>query len=410
MLLAALALMCVACEADKPGDDNPPQSEIVPGITIQESAVVYPAASKHATVIPFTVERLEEDGTVEVSCPQSVKAECSVDAEGNGTLSVTVVSDFERTVDVQLTASNGVKKAQGKVALVLAYLSADAGETSLSAFPAKGGEFTVNVRTNVEFAASTTSEWIALNKTEGTVTVEVLQNTVKEERSAEITFTDGLGLLSKTLTLVQGAAPEDELALMKIIIQKFGGTFNESKKIEDYENVRKIDGEYHFVSFGTGNIYPKDYWQVYCADMGWYPLENIDPVVNPDFYAFAQEQIEYYKQFYAENGIDYMEIPEEIGKLKYLKSLHFGNVPALIGEIPEWIRGLKNLQSLEIYETNMTGNLPEWLAELPLVNEGWTTTTFFGNRFSGKVPDVILACSWWRDDNLVQQEGYGLWK
>ena len=409
-MLAALCLVFAACNGEEKGGDTPPQPEIVPGITIQESAVVYPAASKHATVIPFTVERLEEDGTVEVSCPQSVKAECSVDAEGNGTLSVTVVSDFERTVDVQLTASNGVKKAQGNVALVLAYLAVDTGETSLNAFPAKGGEFTVNVRTNVEFAASTTSEWIALNKTEGTVTVAVLQNTVKEERSAEITFTDGLGLLTKTLTLVQGAAPEDELALMKIIYQKFGKTFDETKKIEDYDDVRKVDGEYHFVSCGAGNVYPKDYWQVYCADMGWYPLENIDPVVNPDFYAFAQEQIEYYKQFYAENGIDYMEIPEEIGKLKYLTSLDIRHCPAIIGEIPEWIRGLKYLKSLKLSQNNMTGNIPAWLAELPLEVSGWNWVSLYGNRFSGKVPDVILNCSWWSDDNLVQQEGYGLWK
>jgi Leucine-rich repeat (LRR) protein len=58
--------------------------------------------------------------------------------------------------------------------------------------------------------------------------------------------------------------------------------------------------------------------------------------------------------------------PDEIGGLASLKALSFNDAPVV--ELPRTMTKLANLESIEARTPTLT-KLPEWLAELPKLNE-----------------------------------------
>lgn len=123
-------------------------------------------------------------------------------------------------------------------------------------------------------------------------------------------------------------------------------------------------------------------------------------------------------------------IPEEIGTFKNLTQIYIVGDPKVEWTMPESIVKCKSLGSLIASNQNLCGTLPEGMKDLPLkyfmvgknnlegpipewfanVDEG---LVILENRFSGKVPDVVVQSTIWqktREYNLQQQEGYVLYE
>jgi Leucine-rich repeat (LRR) protein len=69
------------------------------------------------------------------------------------------------------------------------------------------------------------------------------------------------------------------------------------------------------------------------------------------------------------------EIPEEIGNLTNLYSLHL-NDNQLTGSIPSEIGNLTNLEYLNLYHNQLTGKIPESICDLN--NVSYWTYDFYG--------------------------------
>lgn len=93
-----------------------------------------------------------------------------------------------------------------------------------------------------------------------------------------------------------------------------------------------------------------------------------------------------------------MEIPETIKKCSSLRDLSCSH-STVNGNVPGWLRDM-NLRSLYLYNTLMSGPIPEWFAELEDVSVGMS-------RFSGEVPAVVKNSPGWKkhEDNWIQQDG-----
>lgn len=77
-------------------------------------------------------------------------------------------------------------------------------------------------------------------------------------------------------------------------------------------------------------------------------------------------------------------IPESIGNLTNLRSLKLGS--RLYGTIPNSLKNLKELESLDVYGNFLSGTIPAGLASLPKLK-----TLFLGyNRLNGTIPDELM--------------------
>lgn len=79
-------------------------------------------------------------------------------------------------------------------------------------------------------------------------------------------------------------------------------------------------------------------------------------------------------------------IPSEIGNLSNLISLNLDGNP-LTGVLPESLKNLVNLQVLTISswgKSNLSGEIPAWLADLTQLRQIWLD----GNSFTGNLPDL----------------------
>ncbi len=139
-----------------------------------------------------------------------------------------------------------------------------------------------------------------------------------------------------------------------------------------------------------------------------------------------------------------IEVPEEIGELRYLRELKIEGTSEgdkygyIVGTLPETLSNLIELRSVDIYNTKLTGPLPDWskckemreiyiqenyfTGTLPLWLAGLPKLSIFrygGNCFSGKIDESLTQTQWWNapctNGNLLgiedmrQKDGYILY-
>ncbi|KAJ6815636.1 polygalacturonase inhibitor-like [Iris pallida] len=104
-------------------------------------------------------------------------------------------------------------------------------------------------------------------------------------------------------------------------------------------------------------------------------------------------------------------IPAAIGDLSELERVEFSRISSLEGPIPPQLSKLKKLQSLQIYQTQVSGPVPNFLSELTSLKElqiGYnrlsgpipaslgnlvhlTSLTLYGNQLTGTVPASLFS-------------------
>ena len=99
-------------------------------------------------------------------------------------------------------------------------------------------------------------------------------------------------------------------------------------------------------------------------------------------------------------------IPESIGDLEELTSIHFGVNYNITGPIPESIGKLVNLKTLALFENKLTGTIPESIMNLTQLDH----FSIYQNQLDGVLSEKLYYSDWWvtRYFRMDQQEGYGL--
>ena len=88
-------------------------------------------------------------------------------------------------------------------------------------------------------------------------------------------------------------------------------------------------------------------------------------------------------------------IPEELFECRELRSLYLRHTH-LSGELPGAIGNLQRLEDLSLIDNDLTGNLPVELTTIPFENGTDVQLEMFGNKFSGKVPAAFKNWKPWQ--------------
>ena len=82
-------------------------------------------------------------------------------------------------------------------------------------------------------------------------------------------------------------------------------------------------------------------------------------------------------------------MPAWLGTLTNLRSLDLGGHNFAAGEIPDWLLNLSNLDSLHLWDNNLTGPIPTWLGSLTELR--WLSLG--GNSLTGTISSSLVVLS-----------------
>ena len=231
---AAAAILIVSCQ----GGTNIPggNTDVTPGI-VDTPTVKWDAGVNTSPVVS------EEGGTFSVSFTSSDAWQASVingradwlrlspesGSKGKGTLSIQVSPNEEYD---ERRATVQVKCGTAQVTLTVAQKQKDAITASASKqeFGAEGGEFTIQVSTNIDFTSSVTAgaEWLVPVQTKGLAThslvFKVLANEESQKREGAVVVSSSLG--QETFKVFQqGAEATLVLSSNQVVVPEEGGIF-----------------------------------------------------------------------------------------------------------------------------------------------------------------------------------------
>ena len=408
--MLGIVFSMASCIDSRPVGPLPPEEEKSPVIIVHdEDLIVYPSSTGVSSEMEFRIEGLEEKGAVSITPGAGIEASLFFDrVDGRGY--VTVFGEEGLSVESSFTieASNGDRLSRKRVPVQEAYVMA-----SLTTWevPSYGNSQKVLVYTNTGgFTAVSASPWLSVDTVidgEGFV-FSVAENAGSSPRQGYLTLLDGRGILKERVVVTQAAADHS---------QEIG-----SERTALVEIFRALHG---------------DEW---CDSDGWCtdaPLRTWYGVMTNSFK--GEEHVVYlHLQYLGARG----EIPEAIGRLRYLRELWItgnpgitGAIPPSIGNlkdlkdlsfcgtsisgpIPEEIHGLRKLEILGLDDNLLEGNLPGWLSDMPaLYNFGFSL-----NCFDGQIDPALTETTWWRTpdsttgtpmgmENLLkgQKRGHALW-
>lgn len=229
---AVAALLMVSCQ----GGTNIPGTDVTPGI-VDTPTVKWDAGVNTSPVVS------EEGGTFSVSFTSSDAWQASVingradwlrlspesGSKGKGTLSIQVSPNEEYD---ERRATVQVKCGTAQVTLMVTQKQKDAITASASKqeFGAEGGEFTIQVSTNIDFTSSVTAgaEWLVPVQTKGltnhSLVYKVLANEEAQKREGAVVVSSALG--QETFKVFQqGSSPTLVLSSNQETVSADGGTF-----------------------------------------------------------------------------------------------------------------------------------------------------------------------------------------
>ena len=377
-----------------------------------DSAVLYPHALSHPTVIGFRITGACPGTDLTVRAGLGIEAVLDTDpAEGALTLSLLAGGDFAGSAFVDILATDGGRSASARITVSIAYLSLKAESLGI---PCEGGERTVAVETNILLEVSPHPSWLSVSLKDGGISLSVLPNASDEPREASVTIGDGV--LGKVLTVVQDGAPvvgipSRERAALHAVWEALHMEDN-----DDWDYTASLPG----TRKPWRDEYPVNEWAgVTLAQSGGVPHVAYLAVgghgVLPPEIGELRNLLEL--DVSERNGELSGTIPDSFGNLSMLR--HLGMVGTHVGgPIPECLASLGNLETLGLEDNWLEGNLPAWLGSMPrLVNFG-----FSGNCLDGQVDPSLTKAAWWTAPHgttgmplgeyylsLGQRPGHGLW-
>lgn len=309
----------------------------------------------------------------------------------------------------------------------------------LNAFDSDGGEQMLVVQSNMEWTASSSSDWIVINPSSGdaetkSMTVSALPNETYDGREGMIVFRNSQYNMADTVYFSQVQKDAIVMAQNVYEISYIGGEliFNvssnvdftislptwiklpESRGLKEKEVAFNVDENEELESregqiiFKHGDIEQKvqviqggyedtiernalialykatdgDNWTNntnWCTDKPlneWYGI-SVDEKSRVIYISLIANNL---------NGV----LPVDLEKLSKLKSLRMDHNLELSGPIPKELGNLNNLESLSFYVGGLTDSIPKELGNLSKLR----TLNLFRNKLSGSIPTELgnLTC------------------
>lgn len=424
LYLSLMAFILFSCETKAPDNPEPPKPPVV---DIPITDVVIPDVGNYEAPLTFTING---SWTTELSDTKAIPAWFDVNPKsgdaGTHTLIITLKEPNE-TYDDRIaylkiktggSVSNVTVTQKKKDALLL---TQDRYE-----IPASGGNFTVEVKSNVTdyqvVIPDESTDWIVHQKTKGLTTQQELFTVAPcledIDREGMVVFISNN--LKDTVHVYQSnekSATEDREALIAFYNSTNGENWNNNT---NWGSDKPLNEWYGIVTNHTGEVIELRFLEENNIK-GQIPAELFDIVNLQSIYLWNQSNL---------SG----EIPTEIGNLKYLSVLSIvytkleGQIPSSIGHIasltgiflknnllsgklPNELGNLTYLTSFDISNNNIGGELPKELAKLTRLVLSPDGFNISNNRFTGKFPDEFYEMPSWSLYNkeyiFNQQNGYG---
>ena len=386
ILISILLLACFAASCGtEPGGKTPEPETVTPGLaTTLSEAWVYNHSLDIPTVVEFNVTELQDDGIVEASA-QNADVTTDFDRNtGKGIATVVAKESFDTSGILKISARNEDKDTT--VTVVLKKIIVNTSTTKMQ-FPKVGGTGVFTITSNVKYTVSSPDEWVEISPIEGEEgrwSVVVAANPKKELRKSSVEVKDEAGVTVAGFPVSQepadmNAAEMTEYEALVAIFQKCSHRDVTGTPIEKLANCLTINGETHVVKLQIGKGYPAD---------NFYGDIEIPEEIG---------ELRYLRELEIEGtneadkyGHIVGTLPKNLGNLRDLKRIMIYNT-SLTGDLPDWMANFKDIREIDITSNYFTGNLPLWLADL----EKLESFRFCWNCYDGKINESLTNTKWW---------------
>ena len=409
LLVCAIASALAACTKPTPDNPVPEQERNAPQISSlsAESIILYPAEYSLSETVTFTVSDADD---VKIEAPTGISAELS-QKDGECILMLTATGEFSSPARVNVTARSSVGEASTVIKIEKADFSLN--YESYNA-PRAGASITVTATTNVgAVLKSIGGSWIKVEPQDGAFIVNIDRNGTFSERTANIVFTDGRGVMERTVSISQEAAIDyatNERKALEALWKATGG--------ENWKTLSNTTG---------GQTYSTANWCTDAPVSSWYGV-----TLNGDGHVIylhltgvglkgtlPQElgDLAFLQELWLSGNELSGSLPESLGRLSVLKDIDLSGM-SISGNLEDCSlkRIASHLKNLSLSGNMFTGGFPEWVADMPENANFWMQ----GNCLSGKVPERVKSHPRWNAEvmdgtgrtvgqiNMEQQEGYVL--
>lgn len=410
----AFAVMLASCTKVEPegGTKTDPEEKKgnIPSITdlSSESLVLYPYECFRTEEVSFSVTEADSVWTVPGSGLIATLAGIS---SGKWKVTVSAKEAMGKTSTLEIKAKNANGENSATVSIAKAYFEID--RSSYESAVA-GATVIVQTSSNVGCSCSVAADaesWIHTAPSGTGVSVTIDRNTLFEQRTGVITFSDSNGLLKKSFTVTQEAAIDYCKLEREALIALYNAT--------DGKNWTKVSS-----TVGERDI-RTEYW---CTDKPvsqWYGVEvGGDGHVmyvrlnNMNLKGTLPEEIGdlvYCQEFIVSNNLLTGSLPSRIGDMQALKSLQAGG-NTLSGALSSSTLSklASKMKLISLSGNSFTGSFPEWIGDMPAQCNFWLQD----NCLSGVVPQKVQNHAKWNASamdgtgktvgqiNMEQKEGY----
>lgn len=319
----------------------------------------------------------------------------------------------------------------------------------LSVFESNGGEQELVIQTNLEWIASSSSDWVVINPSSGdeeiqSVLVSVLPNETYDSRDGMIVFRNSKYNVADTVHVSQVQKDAIILAQNVYEISYVGGELKfkvssnvdftittpswiqraESKGLTEKEVVFNVDENEELesrkgvVTFAYGDIEQNveviqggyedtiernaliafykatdgDNWK---NNTNWCTDKPLD-----DWYGINVNEKRRVVNIYIDDNNLRGTLPAELGNLSSLRSLEINRNKELSGPIPKELGNLSNLEHLVFYISGLNGSIPKELGNLSKLR----VLGIDNSKLSGSIPTELGNLTCLEELNLSQND------
>ncbi len=395
--MGAMTLCSFQCEPDiRPVDppeevpaDKPEEVVLPPRIILDsKSLVIYPSNTDKAACITFSIDNYTEKVRTDILNPGDNLDFTVTPEHGDGHFEIYVCpkEGFYGESDIVITVSNGDLSDSAVIHTETAFV--EPMNSSLCVMKT-AGEYEMPVKSNVAFTAESSADWIAVTCNASAVFITVEENAALQERRASVIISDKDRLIESEFTVIQYVDGEkkDREALIAIYNALGGDQWNDNRgwctdvPLNEWTGVstRNIDGEQRV-----------QYLHIRCQNaVGMIPK--------------AIGDLEYVSELWIiqEPGVT-GTIPGTIGNLTRATDIRIA-MTSVYGGIPSAFKHMNSLRKLSLYDNELTGSLPLWLADMDQLE----SFGFEGNRLDGEVDESLTLTPWWTVMTQDTQEPMG---
>jgi hypothetical protein len=320
---------------------------------------------------------------------------------GSGKVVLTITANKVTSArSVELTFTETTSNKTAKVAVSQEALSPKLviDPKSISA-KALSGTYKIAVTCNVAWKASTSSDFLTIDKTSGDgngeVTVTVNEHKELRTRTGSIVFTETVTNKSDSTVVTQAEAAAsrytDSLALVEIYNASKGATWTKenwdlTQPMTEWKGIRiNAENRVDSIRINQGVVTAQN-WNIpeHIGDLSELKsLTFYKDMVNGSLPESLYDLAKLEKLDLSSNDIT-GGFSSKLGQLSNLTYISLINNVSFGGTLPKEIGALKNLYYLNMNNTGLTGSIP---AEI----KGCTAMQMFmvfGNKMDGEVPDV----------------------